>query len=198
MKKGFTLMEVLAVILLLAVVVSLTSPVFRAVRHEIRHAQAKVAAKKLAEALKTYYQVSRGGTMSACFQATNTSITQPTQTCSNPSATGIPRSSQAATTAVEQLFACGYLSSKDFRGLPYTFCTSQADPSSPSPLTGWKSEWGIPGGTYVLAFANNESLAGEKYFEKGYIYINNSMETLEAYDEDVESSQEAEPDVEGD
>ena len=48
MKKGFTLMEILAVLLVIAVVVSMAAPVFRAIRFEVKNSQAKAAASKLA------------------------------------------------------------------------------------------------------------------------------------------------------
>ena len=60
-KKGFTLMEILAVLLVIAVVVSMAVPVLRSVRYEVKNGQAKNAAHKLAQAVRTYYQVSRGG-----------------------------------------------------------------------------------------------------------------------------------------
>lgn len=190
MKKGFTLMEVLAVILVLAVVTTLAAPVFKSVRYEMRQAQAKVAAKKLAEALKTYYQVSRGGKIYACFDATDADVTQTTTACSNPSATGIPQTTAPTTlTTAKQLFACGYLSSKDFVGLPYTFCTNHDTAKDTVVSKGWDMPSWDTSNEYAIAFANDK-LAGEKYFKKsgtvlkGYIYIDNSMDPTDTYDND--------------
>lgn len=183
MKKGFTLMEVLAVILMLAVVTTLTAPVFRAVRFEVRQAQAKTAAQKLAESLKTYYQVSRGGRFEACFQASDTNVTQTSAACDNPAATGIPASSAPSPlTTAQQLFACGFLSSKDFRGLPYTFCTSTTAASAVASWTGL--DWAPATNAYVVAFANDSAKAGSKYYQKGYIYVSPNMDVLDTYDAD--------------
>ena len=46
MQKGFTLMEMLAVGLMLAVIMSLATPVVRSFRYEIKNAQARTAAGK--------------------------------------------------------------------------------------------------------------------------------------------------------
>ena len=66
-------MEILAVLLVIAVVVSMAVPVFRSVRYEVKNGQAKTAAKKLADAMRSYYQVSRGlGVQQGCFTPTTT------------------------------------------------------------------------------------------------------------------------------
>ena len=49
-KKGFTLMEILAVLLIIAVVLSFAIPAFRSVRFEQRNSSAKAGVKKLSEA----------------------------------------------------------------------------------------------------------------------------------------------------
>lgn len=212
MKKGFTLMEVLAVILVLAVVTTLAAPVFRSVRYEIRQAQAKVAAKKLAESLKTYYQASRGRNINTCFQARidctpgnnvnsiiklkpTSSCTDNAPQCLNSTATGIPATFSGGELSADQLFACGFLSAKDFARLPYTFCTSKsaaADLIQNKSCTGAANtpmSWANSSNEYVIAFANedlNGISAGDKYFKnhcpKGYIYVDRSMEALDTYE----------------
>ena len=162
MKQGFTLMEVLAVLLVIAVVASLTAPVFRAARYEIKHSQAKLALKKLHEAKQRYYQMSRGVAIEACFSGADTDvISAAPSTCSDPGATGIPAKyySRRARNSANDLFACGLLEAKDFAGLPYRFCTYKP------------GELNTPyydGGTYAYGLEG----AGAKYqLNKGFLYI---------------------------
>ena len=56
MKKGFTLMEVLAVLLVIAVVVSFAVPVLRAIISEVNYQRAKTAGVKMAEAIRIFYK----------------------------------------------------------------------------------------------------------------------------------------------
>jgi prepilin-type N-terminal cleavage/methylation domain-containing protein len=193
MRNGFTLMEVLAVILVIAVVASMATPAFRSVRHEMKQAQAKTATQKVAEAVKTYYQVSRGQLLQVCFSPTTATgkALMASTSCTNPGATGIPHSATAlqyvpatATnnaddTEAGRLFACGYLSYKDFASLPYTFCTYEP--------TGLPAAEGrvVTDRIYALAFANSES-AGHKYYSvhntpTGYIYVDGSMDAKDTY-----------------
>ena len=184
MKKGFTLMEVLAVILLLAVVVSFATPVFRAVRFDMKQAQAKTAVKKLAEAVRGYYQVSRGGMVNACFTSGNLNDLVGAA-CNNPAATGIPQTTvQTPLDSAAQLFACGFLTVKDFRDLPYTFCTTvasaqaQTDGLFPTTLPDPVERF------YAVAYANSDS-AGKKYFRAnnlpGFIYVDAEMTPKDTY-----------------
>lgn len=183
-------MEVLAVIAVLAVVVSFATPVFRAVRFDIRQSQAKTATKKLAEALREYYQVSRGGQFDTCFTADD-ALNFAQGDCSSPSATGIPnRTAQPPMTDAKQLFACGFLMEKDFRNLPYTFCTSlgtaQADGLFPGGVT--ETSLGATDRIYAVAYGNS-SAAGKKYFKtsdaqptvNGFIYVDGEMTPKDTY-----------------
>lgn len=154
-KKGFTLMEILAVLLLIAVVVSMAVPIFRSVRFDIKNAQAKSAAKKMAEAMRSYYQTTRGGTLNGCIAGSSVRAAL-TETCAAPAATGIPRKSLPPETNVQdvkQLFTCGNLPVKDFESLPYNFCACFWEESTNCPDTA--------GDVYVSVTGNAE--AGEKY-----------------------------------
>ncbi len=184
MKKGFTLMEVLAVLLVIAVVVSMAMPVLRSIRFDIKNEQAKGATKKLAEAVRSYYQDSRGHWVTGCFVPTDTADTT-LQTapgnCVSAAATGIPAKNNANTqeTPVANLFACGYLAPKDFAGIPYKFCAHGADPAS---LCQAGSSV-VHEGVYAVAWGASAA-AGEKYGttancpSKSYIYVDEQMEPL--------------------
>lgn len=130
--KGFTLMEILAVLLVLAVVISFAMPGIRAVRDEITYHQAKTAAVKMADAVRLYYKDTKGVT----FDPEGPTIAGKTESASDDSVSareaaqaacntqllsGIPGANNNVTTTLTQLFACGYLSVKDFEGLPYEF-----------------------------------------------------------------------------
>jgi len=178
MKKGFTLMEILAVILLLAVIMSLAIPAFRSVRYEVKNAQAKTATKKLAEAVKRYYQSSRGSVVQACFTPTTDNVIHAAaSSCVSRAATGKPNRSavnQQEATA-ESLFACGYLSYKDFASLPYTFCTYK-----PAVL-GTTNPPGFSDRFFAVAYGASAE-AGAKYqSSKGYIYVDGRMSALDTY-----------------
>jgi len=183
MKKGFTLMEMLAVVLVIAVVVSMAAPVFRSVRYEMKNSQAKNAAKKMAEAVHSYYQASRGARLTGCFTPTNSSgqtvLNTAASACVSPGATGIPNTSTTITTEpVAQLFACGFLSPKDFRNLPYEFCVNY----STSVPSGWTAPSGSSGDIYVLAGGVKADGSGDKYQKSnGFIYVDSRMEPKETY-----------------
>ena len=185
MRKGFTLMEILAVLLVIALVASLALPVLRAVRYEVRNSQAKAATLKLAEAVKTYYNVSRGYTIAGCFTPTTsagkTLIKTAATACTSPAATGIPnRSATPQTTDVKQLFACGYLTYKDFAGIPYTFCPKAELPSGVT-LTEVPSDEVID--SYLARSYGYDDKAGAKYQKtKGYIYVDAAMKAKDSYD----------------
>lgn len=183
MKKGFTLMELLAVLLVIAVVVSMAAPVFRAVRYEIKNSQAKNAAKKMAEAMHSYYQASRGHKVTGCFTPTTSAglnvIKTPAADCTSPGATGIPASSSRSNVAVSQLFACGYLSYKDFMSLPYEFCANDAA-SFPA---GWgTAPAGSEGKVYVVAGGVKADGSGDKYQKSnGVIFVDGRMRAYDTY-----------------
>lgn len=121
-------MEMLAVVLLLAVLTSFALPVYRTIRFEMRHSQASQAAVKMAEAMRMLYAQSKGGTVTDCFTpTTESSKMTTTKACNNPRlVSGIPNTAGDPFT-IEDLFACGFLSYKDFQGLPYTFCAKGTD-----------------------------------------------------------------------
>ena len=124
MKKGFTLMEMLAVVLLVALLMSFALPVYRTIRFEMRHSQAEQAAVKMAEAMRSFYAHSKGGYITGSFNPTETAGAQVMMSaesaCTDRLKSGIPNTSGGEFT-IAQLFACGYLSYKDFQGLPYEF-----------------------------------------------------------------------------
>lgn len=180
MKKGFTLMELLAVLLVIAVVVSMAVPAFRAVRYEIKNSQAKTAAKKMAEAIRTYYQDSRGYTITGCFTPSQDEVarTKP-ESCDSPGAKGIPAYKNGrGSNDVDQLFACGYLSYKDFLKLPYEFCAN----NSASFPSGWGTTPSVVGKVYVVAGGVKADGSGDKYQKsKGVIYVDNRMIVKDTY-----------------
>ena len=185
MKKGFTLMEILAVLLVIAVVVSMAVPVFRSVRYEIKNSQAKKAAKAMAEAMRTYYQVSRGlGIQTSCFTPTKDTSTIMASSCASPSAEGIKKKknttvANSSRSPISQLFACGYLSYKDFVNVPYQFCAC----STVSGCT-------VPGATstdgpvLVRASGDASTGAGNKYSKNYYIYVDRSMRVKDTEDDE--------------
>ena len=121
MKKGFTLMEILAVLLIIAVIGGFALPVLKSIRAEIRHHQAKVAALKMAEAMRSFYQNTRGYFITGSINGADVQNISATCPTTNAEVLGIPPSEGDRTRAINLLFACNYLSSKDFINLPYTF-----------------------------------------------------------------------------
>ena len=194
MKKGFTLMEVLAVLLIIAVVASMTVPLLRRVNYQVKNSQAKTAALKLAEAVRSYYQTNRGYSIaSGQFEATDTTIVlADPSTCVSPVATGIP-SSAAGTQSVKQLFACGYLSFKDFKGLPYKFVIgSGANGDIKAPTTTENTGYPLDKnfinlGTNIDAvFALGLEGAGSKFkftaADNNYIYVDGTVKPKDTYE----------------
>lgn len=182
MKKGFTLMEILAVLLVLALILSLAAPILRSVRFEAKNSKARVALLKLAEATKTYYNVSRGGKFSAgdCFNPSTAAgeavIKTAVSSCdtggTSPAATGIPGSTFTQQTS--QLFACGYLSYKDFAKLPYLFC-----PGGTQNLP-----WSVTPIPPIYATARGTAEAGDKYdftAHNGFMFVDATMKVKDTY-----------------
>ncbi len=187
MKKGFTLMEILAVLLVIAVVVSMAAPVFRAIRFEVKNSQAKAAASKLAQQMRTYYQISRGRVVGGSFDASDSNVIFTTAACVEPNVTGVPskKSGEADKVDVKQLFACGYLTGKDFSGLPYTFylCSPKAgDTQTVTECTNTNATASDATNTPVVVAYGNEN-AGKKYKSTSgyYIYVD---QTYKAKDTD--------------
>jgi len=128
-QKGFTLVEILFVLLIIALIVGMALPGFRAVRYDIKNSRAKGALKKLAEARRTFYQNTKGWNIQndATFTGADAK-TYASQTCNNPSSTGVPASTYSKiSVSPAQLFACGFLDWKDFAALPYTFYICDRD-----------------------------------------------------------------------
>jgi len=184
-RKGFTLMEILFVVLVIALVVSFALPAIRSVRFDIKNSQAKAALKKFAEARHSYYEASRGGQLTGVCNGIET--TKPdkdyvknlvNQNCSNKAFSGIP--GQASDVQeVSQLFACGMLDWKDFVGLPYQFIAcSTGSPCTPDQI----------GGSRVYVKAVGLAGSGDKYqwtdANSYYLYVTTSdMQVREAHED---------------
>lgn len=163
MKKGFTLMEILAVLLIIAVIVSAAVPVFRAIRYDVKNAQAKTAAKKLAEAVRSYYQASKGSPVTkGCFSPSSSWYSTISSTsCTAPNTSGVPNQSigtSLAESAVSQLFACGFLTLKDFAGSPYKYCVCNPNVSVSI------GDCAVGEKVFVTAYGQSADAAGKKYF----------------------------------
>lgn len=122
--QGFTLMEILAVLLVIAVIASFAVPLIKSVRREIRYQRAKSAGVQLAEAVRSFYTDAKG-----CFKfdtdTTNgfTGTEAAAATCpnTNPISTGSSTCEDADKAAPTAVFGCNYLSAKMFVDLPYRF-----------------------------------------------------------------------------
>lgn len=147
-RKGFTLMEILAVLLIIAVVLSFAIPAFRSVRFEQRNSLAKAGVKKLSEAVRSFYQNSKGVKIKGSFRGDALGTIG---SCQNIGASGVPGTGQEAD--IMQLFACGYLNANDFAGLPYTFYSCVEGVASTA----------CNGKPYAVAVATDSSTAGKKY-----------------------------------
>ena len=123
-KNGFTLMEILAVMLTIAVVATFLVPAIRSVRAEIYYHQAKVGASKMAEAMKSFYRDSKGYLVTGSITGSGLSTASYTCDADSPIHTGVPPSIGDHSVGIGQLFGCGYLNVRDFVGLPYTFASS--------------------------------------------------------------------------
>lgn len=118
-KQGFTLMEILAVLLVIAVVASFAVPLVKSVRREMRYQKAKAAGIQLAEAVRSFYTDTKGCLASGSIHGADTANRSCPQTHSIK--TGVPGSCGSSSAPVEYLFGCGYVSSKIFVDLSYTF-----------------------------------------------------------------------------
>ena len=153
MKKGFTLMEILFVLLVIALVVSFAVPAIRTVRYDMYNARAKSALRKLAEARMTYYQATKGSDITGVFLGSDVEE-YASSTCNGLNASGIPGSRD--TSDVSQLFACGFLDWRDFDKLPYKFTVCTASNTGSKPCIS-------SGGTAVYAGASGSGSSGKKY-----------------------------------
>lgn len=170
MKKGFTLMEILFVLLVIALVVSFAVPAIRSVRYDVYNSRAKTALRKLAEARRSYYQQTKGSDITTGSFAASLAGTYAGQTCLDVAASGIPGS--RTTSSVAQLFACGFLDWKDFDGLPYTFyICSLGTTSASAPCKSLDTTNSI---VYVGALGNND--AGDKYKSASNYFMSIGMD----------------------
>lgn len=123
-KTGFTLMEILAVILVVAVIASFLVPAVRSARAEVYYYQAKRSAIKMAEAMRSYYRDSKGYLFDTSADTAINGLQKPSSfgdCADSPAKQGIVSFGNKVPRDVKELFACNYLSWKDFDGLPYTF-----------------------------------------------------------------------------
>lgn len=158
MKKGFTLMEILFVLLVIALIISFAVPAIRSVRYDVYNSKAKAALRKLAEARRSYYQYTKGSDVSGGFSASPQESVYAGTECNNVAASGIPGA--RVPSDLGQLFACGFLDWKDFAGLPYSFVlcgTSRPIGAKPCVALGDN-----PSGI-VYAGAMGDDNAGSKY-----------------------------------
>ncbi|MBR2082655.1 MAG: type II secretion system protein [Elusimicrobiaceae bacterium] len=139
MKKGFTLMEILAVLLVIAVVASFAVPLVKSVRREVRYQRAKAAAVQLAEAVRSFYSDTKG-----CLPTVDSddpidaSVVSPSWAGTCPTdhtiKTGVPGSCTGENKKV--LFACDYISTKVFSDLSYKFAISDPRGADGTFITG--------------------------------------------------------------
>lgn len=177
MKKGFTLMEVLAVMLVVAVIASLLTPAVRAVRSEVYYHRAKLAALKMAEAIRSYYRDSKGYDISGDFSGS--AVNSPDTFASfletikddcppdSPARMGIVMPTNAGKVKdVTELFQCNYLSWREFEGLPYTFAATHWNDAD-TLVTYTASDkragkyYNENGSTTVYAVLRNMTISGE-------------------------------------
>jgi len=124
MKKGFTLMEILAVLLVIAVLASFAVPMVRSVMAEVRYRRARVAGARMAEAIRAFFTDSKGFHITGSINGLAAAeIISSDSDCENPALDGLPPYDTATSgdIGVEQLFHCNYLTGKDFAGLNYNF-----------------------------------------------------------------------------
>ena len=133
-KNGFTLMEMLAVLLVIAVIASLTVPLMQSVRRDMRYQKAKAAGMQLAEAIRSFYTDTKGclpitPAESSGFyapDAADATVCPPNHTIS----TGVRNQCGEDNGLHERIvFACNYVSPKMFVDLPYRFQVMDPRPS---------------------------------------------------------------------
>ncbi|MBO7191037.1 MAG: prepilin-type N-terminal cleavage/methylation domain-containing protein [Elusimicrobiaceae bacterium] len=184
MQKGFTLMEMLAVGLMLAVIMSLATPVVRSFRYEIKNAQARTAAGKLAQGFRNYLKDMKCTEVPdyGCFSPEDDVIQTDASQCTSQKNTGVPTSpSLCAALPTDRvarqktLFACGYVAYKDFAKSPYEFCLGRkknsADAAAPvSPY--YVTVYGLDGAGTKYKYASSN---------RKFIYVDGRMEVRDNY-----------------
>lgn len=176
---GFTLMEILFVLLIIALIVSFAVPAIRSARLDAKNAQAKTALKKLAEARRSFYQYNNGVDITGNSVAYAPNELEQlrsdisTLPCDAPSATGKPSNSYGLSGSPDYLFRCGFLDWRDFAGLPYEFKICY--------LNGYGDNRCEPKDRYAIAYSANDEEVGNKYrLSCGYyMYIGTDMKVQE-------------------
>ena len=163
-QKGFTLMEILAVLLIIAVILSFAIPAYNSIRFDQRNNLAKEGVKRLSEAIRSYYQNTKGVQITGHFTGTGLGAVPPA--CNDLSSSGVP--GRGKTENIMQLFACGYLSGSEYSELPYTFYSCLDNNAN------------CHGRPYAVAMGTTKTAAGEKYVKdyngvKDYVYWDNAL-----------------------
>lgn len=119
-------MEILAVLLVIAVIASFAVPIVKSVRREMNYQKAKAAGVQLAEAVRSLYTDSKGclefheDEENAGFSGADAASGDCPD--NNPVKTGVPICDDTIPKLTPtSVFRCGYLSTKMFVDLPYTF-----------------------------------------------------------------------------
>lgn len=177
---GFTLMEILFVLLVIALIISFAVPAFRSVRFDVKNARAQAAVKKLAEARRSFYQYSKGSDIAVGTFTGDSAKGLASQTCTENVSSGIPGARNAAS-GVAQLFACGFLNWKDFAGLPYVFSICPATPATLPCVVPDTNLTYVGSAAYAGAVSSGSGAAGSKYttLDNGntyYIYVGPDMQ----------------------
>ncbi len=173
MKKGFTLMEILFVLLVIALVVSFAVPAIRSVRYDIYNSRAKGALRKLAEANRSFYQYTKGSRVQGSFVIDD--LKSYSDSCQDIAASGIPGRSQDSD--VKQLFVCGFLDWKDF-DVPYKFfiCGTTDNPAGTTPCV---ALGGNDSSTVYAAAVAADNRAGAKYQGDYLMSVGTDMQVLD-------------------
>lgn len=159
-------MEILAVLLIIAVILSFAIPAYNSIRFDQRNNLAKEGVKRLSEAIRSYYQNTKGVQITGHFTGTGLGAVP---ACNDLSSSGVP--GRGKTENIMQLFACGYLSGAEYSELPYTFY-SCLDPNTHNTT--------CHGRPYAVAVGTTETAAGKKYIKKYndvpyYIYLDDAL-----------------------
>lgn len=178
MKKGFTLIEILFVLLVIALIISFALPAYRTVRFDVKNSRAEAALRKLAEARRSFYQSTKGVNIQTGFFTGTDAAGYTSGTCTTAISSGIPGTSVSAV-APSQLFYCGYLDRKDFAGLPYKFVICPLAGSTGKPCVKKDGDTSTER-IYAGAMAVSVAEAGKKYNPEGedayYMYIGSDMQ----------------------
>ena len=157
-------MEILAVLLIIAVILSFAIPAYNSIRFDQRNNLAKEGVKRLSEAIRSYYQNTKGVQITGNFTGTGLGAVPPA--CNDFSSSGVP--GRGKTANIMQLFACGYLSGSEYSELPYTFYSCLDNNTN------------CHGRPYAVAKAVDKKTAGKKYVKEYdgvqyYIYLDNAL-----------------------